>query len=74
MKGISVDPCKIELEWRHLTTPTEVSFLGLVGYYHKFLNDFAKIATSLIKLTWCDSNTSNLCNGSLQMDLVIILK
>ncbi|KAI3802161.1 hypothetical protein L1987_30290 [Smallanthus sonchifolius] len=33
-------------------TPTEVrSFLGLAGYYHRFIQDFSKIASSLTKLT-----------------------
>ncbi|GJQ97014.1 putative reverse transcriptase domain-containing protein [Tanacetum coccineum] len=33
-------------------TPTEIrSFLGLAGYYRRFIQDFAKIASSLTKLT-----------------------
>nr|GEU43353.1 hypothetical protein [Tanacetum cinerariifolium] len=53
-QGIHVDPTKIEAvkNWASPTTPTEVcQFLGLVGYYQKFIEDFSKIAKSLTELT-----------------------
>ena len=53
-EGISVDPQKIEaiLDWKPPTNVTEVrSFLGLAGYYRKFVEGFSKIATPLTKLT-----------------------
>ena len=53
-EGISVDPVKVEtiLEWKQPKTPTEVhSFLGLAGYYRKFIRDFAKISALLTCLT-----------------------
>ncbi|GKA79751.1 putative reverse transcriptase domain-containing protein [Tanacetum coccineum] len=45
--GLFVDPSKIEAikNWKALRTPTVVrSFLGLVGYYHRFIENFYKIA------------------------------
>ena len=53
-EGILVDPQKIVaiLDWKPPTNVTEVrSFLGLAGYYRKFVEGFSKIATPLIKLT-----------------------
>ncbi|KAD4889132.1 hypothetical protein E3N88_21205 [Mikania micrantha] len=56
--GIHVDPTKIQavMKWSPPKTPTEVrSFLGLAGYYRRFIQDFAKIASSLTKLTRKDT-------------------
>ncbi|GKF12535.1 putative reverse transcriptase domain-containing protein [Tanacetum coccineum] len=53
-QGIHVDPAKIEAvkDWASPTTPTEIrQFLGLAGYYRRFIEGFSKIAKSLTELT-----------------------
>ncbi|GJT67530.1 putative reverse transcriptase domain-containing protein [Tanacetum coccineum] len=53
-QGIYVDPAKIESikDWASPKTPTEIhQFLGLVGYYRRFIEGFSKIAKSMTKLT-----------------------
>ncbi|GJT67571.1 putative reverse transcriptase domain-containing protein [Tanacetum coccineum] len=53
-QGLHVDPAKIEAvkNWTSPITPTEIrQFLGLAGYYQRFIKDFSKIAKSLTKLT-----------------------
>jgi hypothetical protein len=51
--GISVDPTKVKeiMEWRVPTTFTEIwSFLGLAGYYRRFIEGFSKIAKPMTSL------------------------
>ncbi|GJX83611.1 putative reverse transcriptase domain-containing protein [Tanacetum coccineum] len=50
-KGIHVDPAKIESikDWASPKTPTEIrQFLGLAGYYRRFIEGFSKIANTPI--------------------------
>ncbi|GJU52881.1 putative reverse transcriptase domain-containing protein [Tanacetum coccineum] len=78
--GIHVDPSKIEAvkSWKAPTTPSEVrSFMGLDGYYRRFIENFSKIAKPLTSLTqknqkyeWGDKQEEafqtfkdNLCNA-----------
>ena len=53
-EGVSVDPAKVEAvsKWAAPTSVTEIrSFLGLAGYYRRFVEGFSKIAALLIALT-----------------------
>ncbi|GJR97607.1 putative nucleotidyltransferase, ribonuclease H [Tanacetum coccineum] len=53
-EGIHVDPSNIEAvnKWNPPKTPTEIhSFLGLAGYYSRFIANFSKNAKSLTLLT-----------------------
>ncbi|GJT17081.1 putative reverse transcriptase domain-containing protein [Tanacetum coccineum] len=54
VKGIHVDPAKIESikDWTSPKSPTEIrQFLGLAGYYRRFIEGFSKIAKPMTKLT-----------------------
>nr|GEU78453.1 retrotransposon protein, putative, Ty3-gypsy subclass [Tanacetum cinerariifolium] len=56
-KGVHVDPAKIKAikNWAAPTTPTEVrQFLGLAGYYRRFIEGFSLISKPLTKLTQKD--------------------
>nr|KYP66455.1 Retrovirus-related Pol polyprotein from transposon 17.6 [Cajanus cajan] len=53
-EGIVVDPAKVEsvLQWEHPRTVTDIqSFVGLAGYYRRFIEGFSKIVAPLTQLT-----------------------
>nr|GEX35302.1 putative reverse transcriptase domain-containing protein [Tanacetum cinerariifolium] len=53
-RGIHVDPAKIESikDWASPKTSTKIrQFIGLAGYYRRFIEGFSKIAKSMTKLT-----------------------
>ena len=53
-KGIAVDPSKVNAvsQWETPKSVTEVrSFLGLAGYYRRFIEGFSKLALPLTQLT-----------------------
>nr|GFB16103.1 retrotransposon protein, putative, Ty3-gypsy subclass [Tanacetum cinerariifolium] len=52
-EGITMDPAKVEAitKWPRPTSVTEVrSFLGLAGYYRRFVEGFSRLAVPLTKL------------------------
>ncbi|GKD30028.1 putative reverse transcriptase domain-containing protein [Tanacetum coccineum] len=54
LEGIHIDPAKIESirDWASPKTPIEIhQFLGLAGYYRRFIKGFSKIAKPMTKLT-----------------------
>ncbi|WVZ70669.1 hypothetical protein U9M48_019312 [Paspalum notatum var. saurae] len=53
-KGVAVDPSKVDdvLNWKQTETVIEIqSFLGLAGYYRRFIKDFSKTANPMTSLT-----------------------
>jgi hypothetical protein len=66
-KGIAVDPSEVKdiLEWKSLTIVHQVrSFLGLAGYYRRFIPDFSKIVKPITGLLKNDTkfDWSSKCN------------
>jgi hypothetical protein len=76
-KGIAVDPSKVKdlLEWKPPTTVHQVrSFLGLVGYYRRFIPDFSKLVKPITSLLKNDTkfNWSSRCNEAFEQLKVLL--
>ena len=83
--GISVDPGKVDDvdNWRRPTIMTEIrSFLGLAGYYRRFIEGFSKIPLPLarlihkgVKFEWsdeCESSFKELKDGLVTTPILTI--
>ena len=52
--GVSVDPKKVEavMSWERPKSVFEIhNFLGLAGYYRRFIEDFSWLTTTMTRLT-----------------------
>jgi hypothetical protein len=52
-EGITIDPSKVQevIDWKSPRSVTQFrSFLGLAGYYCRFIPNFSKIAKPMTKL------------------------
>jgi hypothetical protein len=76
-RGIAVDPSKVKniLEWKSPTTVHQVqSFLGLAGYYRRFIPDFSKLVKPITSLLKNDTkfNWSPRCNKAFEQLKVLL--
>jgi len=79
-KGLKMDDHKVKaiLDWEPpRSVPVLRSFLGLASYYHKFIKNFAKIATPLTNLLKKSSETyewEEVCNEAFETLKGILVK
>jgi hypothetical protein len=76
-KGIAVDPSKVKdiFEWNSPTVVHQVrSFLGLAGYYRRFIPDFSKIVKPIMGLLKNDTkfDWSLKCNEAFEQLKVLL--
>jgi hypothetical protein len=69
--GISMDPSKVQdvLSWNAPMSVDDIwSFLGLVGYYHRFIKGFSKISKPMTELLENDKKFewTSACEASFQ--------
>ena len=69
--GVSVDPEKVEavMSWERSKSVFEIcSFLGLAGYYRRFIKDFSRLAAPMTRLTRKEvkSEWNDLCEKAFQ--------
>jgi hypothetical protein len=69
--GIAVDPSKIQdvLSWEGPKSVSEIhGFLGLAGYYRRFIEGFSKITKPIIEQLWKDKKFewTTKCESSFQ--------
>ena len=69
--GVSIDPKKVEaaMSWERPKSVFEIlSFLGLAGYYRRFIEDFSRLAAPMTRLTRKEVKFewNDLCEGAFQ--------
>ena len=82
-EGISVDPSKVQevMDWKPPTSVHQIrSFLGLAGYYRRFIPDFSRIAKPMtellkkgIKFVWDDKCEEAFHNLRVQLTTAPVL-